>query len=119
MLSHRVIWHGRRVCHARKPGLRRLPDRPAVPVVRRGPDRPGRRARSWSSPPSGRVTGLRWPSRARGVPDWLRPLADGGARPRAAEELSRFLPPEDGSGRASAVLMAFADERARRRRACC
>jgi 8-oxo-dGTP pyrophosphatase MutT (NUDIX family) len=42
------------------------------------------------------------------VPGWLRPLAgktsaiDGG-------DLSRFLPPDDGSGRESAVLMAFAD----------
>lgn len=42
------------------------------------------------------------------VPDWLAPLAanadsiDGG-------DLSRFLPPDDGSGRESAVLMAFAD----------
>ena len=38
----------------------------------------------------------------------MRPLAD-----RAASidgtDLSRFLPPDDGSGRASAVLMAFAD----------
>ena len=29
--------------------------------------------------------------------------------PRALSELSAFLPPEDGSGRASAVLMAFTD----------
>ena len=42
------------------------------------------------------------------LPDWLLPLAqaadgiDGG-------DLSRFLPPEDGSGRASAVLIALAD----------
>ena len=31
MLSHRLIWHGRRVCHSRRPGLRRLPGRAAVP----------------------------------------------------------------------------------------
>lgn len=41
------------------------------------------------------------------LPGWLQPLAR-----RASEidgsDLSRFLPPEDGSGRASAVLMAFA-----------
>jgi 8-oxo-dGTP pyrophosphatase MutT (NUDIX family) len=42
------------------------------------------------------------------LPQWLRRLAekapeiDGG-------DLSRFLPPDDGSGRASAVLVAFAD----------
>jgi 8-oxo-dGTP pyrophosphatase MutT (NUDIX family) len=42
------------------------------------------------------------------LPEWLRPLAA-----RALEidgsDLSRFLPPDDGSGRASAVLMAFAE----------
>jgi 8-oxo-dGTP pyrophosphatase MutT (NUDIX family) len=42
------------------------------------------------------------------LPDWLRPLA---SRVRDLEggQLSRFLPPEDGSGRQSAVLMALAD----------
>ena len=43
MLSHRVIWHGRRVLPRPQARVRRLPDRAAVPVVRRGPDRPGRR----------------------------------------------------------------------------
>jgi 8-oxo-dGTP pyrophosphatase MutT (NUDIX family) len=42
------------------------------------------------------------------LPDWLRPLA-AKARELDGTDLSRFLPPEDGSGRASAVLMAFAD----------
>jgi 8-oxo-dGTP pyrophosphatase MutT (NUDIX family) len=42
------------------------------------------------------------------VPDWLRPLANK-AREIDGSDLSRFLPPDDGSGRASAVLMAFAD----------
>ncbi|MDT4996316.1 MAG: hypothetical protein QOD45_384 [Pseudonocardiales bacterium] len=42
------------------------------------------------------------------VPAWLRPLAEAAGATRA-EELSAFLPPEDGSGRASAVLMAFTD----------
>lgn len=41
------------------------------------------------------------------IPEWLQPLAA-----RASEidgtDLSRFLPPDDGSGRQSAVLMAFA-----------
>lgn len=41
------------------------------------------------------------------LPDWLRPLATA-ARGVQAGELSRFLPPDDGSGRASAVLMALA-----------
>jgi 8-oxo-dGTP pyrophosphatase MutT (NUDIX family) len=42
------------------------------------------------------------------VPDWLAPLARA-ARRIDASHLSRFLPPEDGTGRASAVLIAFAD----------
>jgi 8-oxo-dGTP pyrophosphatase MutT (NUDIX family) len=43
-----------------------------------------------------------------GLPDWLRPLAEK-ARDIDASDLSRFLPPDDGSGRASAVLIALAD----------
>lgn len=42
------------------------------------------------------------------LPEWLRPLA-ARARDIDASDLSRFLPPEDGSGRPSAVLIAFAD----------
>lgn len=41
------------------------------------------------------------------LPGWLQPLARE-ARELDASDLSRFLPPEDGSGRQSAVLMAFA-----------
>jgi 8-oxo-dGTP pyrophosphatase MutT (NUDIX family) len=40
------------------------------------------------------------------LPDWIRPLA-AAAREVGAAELSRFLPPADGSGRASAVLIAL------------
>jgi 8-oxo-dGTP pyrophosphatase MutT (NUDIX family) len=42
------------------------------------------------------------------LPQWLRPLAVA-ARSLEAGDLSRFLPPDDGSGRASAVLMALAE----------
>jgi 8-oxo-dGTP pyrophosphatase MutT (NUDIX family) len=42
------------------------------------------------------------------LPHWLRPLAEV-AQDIDGTELSRFLPPDDGSGRQSAVLMAFAD----------
>jgi 8-oxo-dGTP pyrophosphatase MutT (NUDIX family) len=42
------------------------------------------------------------------LPEWLRQLA-GKATELDASDLSRFPPPDDGSGRASAVLMAFAD----------
>ena len=41
MLSHHLIWHGRRVCHAQKPACGACPVAALVPVVRRGPDRPG------------------------------------------------------------------------------
>jgi 8-oxo-dGTP pyrophosphatase MutT (NUDIX family) len=42
------------------------------------------------------------------LPIWLQPLA-GAADEVSAEQMSRFLPPEDGSGRPSAVLMAFGE----------
>ncbi|PZR99221.1 MAG: coenzyme A pyrophosphatase [Candidatus Nephthysia bennettiae] len=42
------------------------------------------------------------------LPAWLRPLAVA-ARGIEGADLSRFLPPDDGSGRASAVLIALAE----------
>lgn len=42
------------------------------------------------------------------LPGWLRPLAVA-AQTLRAEDMSRFLPPDDGSGRASAVLMALGE----------
>jgi 8-oxo-dGTP pyrophosphatase MutT (NUDIX family) len=42
------------------------------------------------------------------LPEWLRPLASA-AKTLAPEQLSMFLPPEDGSGRASAVLICAGD----------
>jgi 8-oxo-dGTP pyrophosphatase MutT (NUDIX family) len=44
---------------------------------------------------------------AAAAADWLKPLVDALADVNA-DQLSRFLPPEDGSGRHSAVLMLFA-----------
>jgi 8-oxo-dGTP pyrophosphatase MutT (NUDIX family) len=44
------------------------------------------------------------------LPAWLQPLATR-AREIEGTDLSRFLPPADGSGRQSAVLMTFADSR--------
>jgi 8-oxo-dGTP pyrophosphatase MutT (NUDIX family) len=41
------------------------------------------------------------------APPWLRPLVQA-VRTVPAEQLSRFVPPADGSGRHSAVLMLFA-----------
>jgi 8-oxo-dGTP pyrophosphatase MutT (NUDIX family) len=52
---------------------------------------------------------------ASGPPGWLRPLAEAAAAVRP-EQLSRFLPPEEG-GRASAVLMLFGELEAARRAA--
>ena len=42
------------------------------------------------------------------LPAWLRPLASA-ARAVRAQDMSRFLPPEDGSGRASAVLIVLGE----------
>ena len=47
--------------------VRRLPGRALVPVVRRGPDRPGRRRPSWSRPRAAHEAG-------RSRPRWSRPL---------------------------------------------
>ena len=41
-------------------------------------------------------------------PAWLQPLVDA-TRGMSADQWRMFLPPDDGSGRASAVLVAFAD----------
>ena len=42
MLSHHLIWHGRRCCHARSPACGACPVGAALSVVRRRADRPGR-----------------------------------------------------------------------------
>jgi 8-oxo-dGTP pyrophosphatase MutT (NUDIX family) len=42
------------------------------------------------------------------LPDWLRRLA-AAVRTVRAEDMSRFLPPDDGSGRQSAVLIVFGE----------
>ncbi|MET7639572.1 CoA pyrophosphatase [Streptomyces sp. NPDC005438] len=41
-----------------------------------------------------------------GLPDWLRPVSEA-ARTVRGSQLSRFLPPSDGGGRPSAVLVLF------------
>ncbi|MCW5252263.1 MULTISPECIES: NUDIX hydrolase [unclassified Streptomyces] len=45
---------------------------------------------------------------AAGLPGWLEPVART-ARTVSPGQLSRFLPPEDGAGRQSAVLVLFGD----------
>ncbi|MEU9797408.1 CoA pyrophosphatase [Streptomyces sp. NPDC051000] len=44
----------------------------------------------------------------RGLPGWLDPVVEA-VRTVRPEQLSRFLPPEDGRGRQSAVLVLFGD----------
>lgn len=46
--------------------------------------------------------------RTAGLPAWLTPVADA-ARTLTGDQLSRFLPPEDGGGRQSAVLILFGE----------
>ncbi|HEY9371804.1 CoA pyrophosphatase [Streptomyces sp.] len=45
---------------------------------------------------------------SEGLPDWLAPV-ERAARTVEPEQLSRFLPPESGSGRQSAVLILFGE----------
>ena len=45
MLSHHLIWHGRRVCHAKKPACGACTVAQLVPGLRHRPDRPGGRRR--------------------------------------------------------------------------
>lgn len=40
ILSHRVIWHGRRICHARKPACGACPVAPMCPAYGEGPTDP-------------------------------------------------------------------------------
>ncbi len=42
------------------------------------------------------------------LPDWLHPLAEA-ARSVRAQDVARLVPPDDGSGRASAVLITLTD----------
>lgn len=45
---------------------------------------------------------------SQGLPDWMVPIRDG-ARTISGEQISRFLPPADGSARPGAVLMLFGE----------
>ncbi|MFF2651085.1 NUDIX hydrolase [Streptomyces sp. NPDC058045] len=46
--------------------------------------------------------------RTEGLPGWLEPVVEA-VRTVRPEQLSRFLPPEDGAGRQSAVLVLFGE----------
>ena len=54
MLSHRVIFHGRRVCHARKPACGACPLARDCPSYGLGPTDPDRRGRPGQGRPGGR-----------------------------------------------------------------
>ena len=58
--SHRVIFHGRRVCHARKPACGVCVLAKDCPSFGAGPDRPADRRRRWSRVPRP-STCWRWP----------------------------------------------------------
>ena len=47
MLSHHLIWHGRRRCHAKKPACGACPVARWCPSYGDGPDRPGGRPPRW------------------------------------------------------------------------
>ncbi|MFI7006053.1 NUDIX hydrolase [Streptomyces sp. NPDC050145] len=67
----------------------------------------GERARGGAAPEgSGAVPDVTL--RTAGLPAWLDPVAEAAATVRG-EQLSRFLPPEDGAGRQSAVLILFGE----------
>ena len=97
VLSHRVIWHGRRMCHARKPACGACPVARLCPSYGEGPTDPAAAAKLVKTVGTdGRIDC----DDRRELP----PPAGFGRlpRPRAVEpagEMSRFLPPEDGSGR--------------------
>ena len=71
MLSHRLIFHGRRICHARKPACGACPVAAAVPVVRRGRDRPGQGREAGQVPGPGGDVGVTWRAARVGRP-WPR-----------------------------------------------
>ena len=103
-LSQRMIWHGRRVCHSRRPacgacGLARL-----CPSYRRGSNRSGGGGQARQARPVLVITG-REPGPAAPVPGWLRELAGVAATMEVHPQLT---PPATG-GRESAVLILFGD----------
>ena len=166
MLSHRVIFHGRRICHARKPACGACPIAPLCPAYGEGetdPEKakkllkyekggfPGQRLKPppayldaggsprprWAPDDgTGHGPGGRWERAGTGVADddarattrdasgtqarsgdrlqgrAARVAGPGGARRgdgASRAQLSRFLPPADGAGRQSAVLILFGE----------
>ena len=57
MVNHHLIWHGRRLCHARNPGVRGVSGGALVSVVRRGAhrSRQGGQASAHRGPPMSRL----------------------------------------------------------------
>ena len=123
MLSHRVIFHGRRTCHARRPACGACPVAAPLPVVRRSGETDPVRAAKLVKDPAGAEPGSsplgqrrKRPVSARaelpdsGLPDlpgWFGPLLHV-ARTARAEDISAFVPPP-GHHRRSAVLLLFGE----------
>lgn len=61
-----------------------------------------------TAPEPARVGGHGLTVSSEGLPEWLAPVARA-AESVAPEQMSRFLPPESGDGRQSAVLILFGD----------
>ena len=106
-MSDRLIFHGRRICHSRKPACgacgvsRDCPSFGLGPTDYEAADKLVRRDAE-----DGLLSAPE-PDRDATLPESLARLA-AGARVVRAEEISRFVPPETG-GRPAAVLMLFAD----------
>ena len=79
MLSHRVIFHGRRVCHARKPACGACPLARDCPSYGLGPTDPASRPPSWSRAPA-RPRSSRWPGRSDGGRAFGRSVAGSSRR---------------------------------------
>ncbi len=110
MLSHRLIWHGRRVCQAAPAGLRRLRGGRALPVLRRW----ARSTRRWhaGAGQGGPVLVTRSRTGARCG------LTVAGTRSRRAQRMTvppPLRPSASGGGRHSAVLMLFGEDGRRAR----
>ena len=103
MLSHRLIWHGRRVCHARKPACGACGVAALCPSFGTGPDRPGRGRQARQD----RAVLLTADGTAAAAGTGSAELARG--RRLTCRCQPPLRPPADGGGRPAAVLILFGD----------
>ena len=105
MLSHRLIWHGRRVCHARQPACGACGWPRALPVLRdrphgRGDGRQAGQGRARLLPLSGRRT------RCRGAPGTGRRCSDASRPPGPLGRRAGWLRDLAAAGRGHASTRA-------------